>query len=115
MTGNMKAWIESRYIANWNFIAFFFFSFGFYYIYLWGGHFIEWVAISYTVVQLHSTPLTYLIVICSSALMHSIDRAILLWRQVFKPKPADFLQKVAAQRKASIGMRCTLGREKEKI
>jgi len=80
MTGNMKAWIESRYISNWNFIAFFAFSFLFYYIYLWGGRFIEWVAISYSVVELHTTHLTYFIVVCMAGLMHSIDRLVLLWR-----------------------------------
>jgi hypothetical protein len=91
ITGNLKAWILSRYISNWNFIAFFAFSFGFYYSYLWGAHFIEWVTISYTIVELHSTYLTYFVVGCFAGLCHSVDRMIMLYRCLIDPKPADFL------------------------
>jgi hypothetical protein len=100
ITGNLKAWILSRCLANWNFIAFFAFSFGFYYTYLWGSHFFEFSSINKTIVELHSTWLTYLVVGCFAGMCHAVDRMILLYRVLIDPKPADFLQKIAANRKA---------------
>lgn len=47
--------------------------------------------------------------------MHSLDRMILLWKQVANPKPADFLQKIASQRRATIGMVFPLGGEEKFI
>ena len=91
IVGNLKAWILSRYLANWNFIAFFAFSFGFYYAYLWGSHFLEFVVLHYIVDELHATYLTYFVVICFAGMMHAIDRLLLLYRELINPTPADFL------------------------
>lgn len=111
LIGNMKAWIISRYISTWNFIAFCFFSFGFYYTYLWVMHLLDFTVLSESVDEFHSTYLTYFVMLAAVGLVHAIDRLILLRRRLLKPRPMDFLRDIAANRKATVGMCCPLAKD----
>jgi len=91
ITGNLKVWVESRFVTNWNFVAFFGFSFCLYYAYLWGSNFLHISAINHTVIALHTSPLMYAVVIVSTGLCHAIDRMMVRARFLIWPTPADFL------------------------
>jgi hypothetical protein len=94
--GNLKIWMESRFITNWNFIAFFGFSFCLYYSYLWGSNFFHWSPINHTVVALHSSPLMYAVVFAATGFCHFIDRMMVRARSLICPTPADYLQRMGA-------------------
>jgi len=111
LIGNMKAWIISRYLSTWNFVAFFFLSFGFYYIYLWVMHNLDFAVLGDSIIEFHSSYLTYFVTFAAVGLVHSIDRLILLRRRLLKPRPMDFLRDLAANRKATVGMCLPLAKD----
>jgi magnesium-transporting ATPase (P-type) len=98
LIGNLKLWIISRYIACWNLIAFFGFSFILYQAYLWVCEFSYWSNINHTVVIMHTTPLMYATTLCVVIMCHVFD---IIWHKVLhvlEPTPSQYLFSMAANK-----------------
>ena len=77
LTGNLCLWLYSRYLTNWSFAAFFGFSFGFYYVYLWGAHYTHWVGPNHSVVAMHTSGLVWAVVAVVVLGTHAVNLLIM--------------------------------------
>ena len=95
VTANLAIWFHSRYLSNWNLIAFFVFSFGFYYMYLWVSNFTHWVTINHSIVAMHTSPLVWATALVIVTGLHAINLVYVGWKYLIRPGPAEILSKMA--------------------
>lgn len=74
-------------------------------------HNLDFAVLGDSIIEFHSSYLTYFVTLAAVGLVHSIDRLILLRRRLLKPRPMDFLRDLAANRKATVGMCLPLAKD----